>query len=151
MVADTLAYCRRYQTLSPRFAAAFDFLETVSADKPVGRYELDGKHCFALVQSYATQPVSQAKFEAHRRYIDIQYIQAGRESLLWSPLAALTETLQPFNEENDIAFYGVPPQATPVNLGPGQFAIFFPEDGHAPGIESGGRADVRKIVVKVRG
>lgn len=150
MITDTLAQCRRYTSLSPRFAAAFVFLENLPADKPAGRYDLDGDNCFALVQAYGTKPLAQAKFEAHRQYIDIQFLQAGRESILWSPLAALTQVTEAYLAERDVAFFANPPQWTAINLQPGQFSIFFPEDGHAPGIECGGPMEVRKVVIKVR-
>jgi YhcH/YjgK/YiaL family protein len=150
MIADTLAQCGRYVSLSPRFAAAFEFLRKLPADQPLGRVDLDGDNCFALVQAYNTKPLNEGKFEAHRKYIDIQFIQAGRESLLWVPLAALRETTQPYSDEKDVAFYATPSRTTSINLSAGEFTIFFPEDGHAPGIECGGAGEVRKVVIKVR-
>ena len=150
MITDTLSQCRRYMSLSPRFAAAFEFLERLPTSQPDGRCDIDGDNCFALVQTYATRPLAQAMFEAHRQYIDIQFIQAGRETILWSPLAALTQVTQPYAAGKDIAFFASPPQWTPINLRAGQFTIFFPEDGHAPGIECDGAAEVRKIVIKIR-
>lgn len=150
MITDLLEQWRRYTSLSPRFAAAFEFLEELPGNQPDGRFEIDGDHCFALVQSYTTKPSAQAMFEAHRRYIDIQFIQAGRETILWSPLAALTQVTQPYAAEKDVSFFANPPQWTPINLCAGQFAIFFPEDGHAPGIEYGGLVEVRKTVIKIR-
>jgi YhcH/YjgK/YiaL family protein len=150
MITDTLAQHRRYTGLSPRFAAAFEFLQKFSARQPDGRHDLDGDNCFALVQSYTTRPLAEAKFEAHRQYVDIQFIQAGRESILWSPLAALTQVTEPYVAERDIAFFANPPHWTSVKLHAGQFTIFFPADGHAPGIECDGATEVRKIVIKVR-
>lgn len=150
MIADTLTQWSRYLTLSPRFDAAFQFLKQLPADKPSGRYSLAGDDCFALVQTYATKPLAQAKFEAHRKYIDIQFIQAGCECILWTPLAALTETVQPYEAETDIAFFATPPHVSFIHLRAGDFAIFFPDDGHAPGLEYGGSTEVRKTVVKIR-
>ena len=150
MITDTLAQCRRYTKLSTRFVAAFEFLEKFSASQPDGRHDIDGDNCFALVQTYTTRPLAEAKFEAHRQYIDIQFIQAGRENILWSPLAVLTQVTGPYVAERDIAFFANPPQWTPIRLHAGQFAIFFPTDGHAPGIECDGATEVRKVVIKVR-
>jgi biofilm protein TabA len=150
MISDTLDQCRRYLGLSPRFAAAFAFLEKLPANHPPGRYDIDGDNCFALMQAYATNPVNQAKVETHRQYIDIQFIQAGRETMLWSPLAALTQVTQPYNAEKDVIFYATPPHTTPINLGAGQFVIFFPTDGHAGGLECDGQSQVHKVVIKVR-
>src|ERR1035438_9429730 len=71
MISDTLEQCRRYTSLSPRFAAAFEFLEKLPANQPIGRYDIDGDNSFAMVQAYTTKPLDQAKFETHRQYIDI--------------------------------------------------------------------------------
>ena len=149
MIAATLSQSRRYTALSPRFAAAFEFLQQLPAHQPLGRHELDGDNCYALVQTYATKPLAEAKFESHRKYIDIQFIQTGGEMLLWSPLAALTEIVEPYDATKDIAFYATPPQVTPINLRAGEFTIFFPEDGHAPGLEYFGPTEVRKVVIKI--
>ena len=149
MITDTLGLCHRYAGLHPRFAAAFEYLKKLPADQPPGRFELDGDNCFALVQSYTTKPAADGKFESHEKYIDIQFIQAGQETLLWAPRGTLKIT-QAYNAEKDVAFYAMPARTTPVNLAAGEFAIFFPEDGHAPGIEYGGAATVRKIVIKIR-
>ena len=149
MIADTLAQSSRYTSLSPRFATAFEFLKKLPPDAALGRHEIDGDDCFALVQTYNTKSPALAKFEAHRKYIDIQFIQAGREALYWSPLSALTETTKPYVDEKDVAFFATPARFTAVNLQAGEFAIFFPEDAHAPGIEFEASAEVRKVVIKV--
>jgi biofilm protein TabA len=150
MITDMLAQYHRYTSLSPRFAAAFKFLETLPTGQPDGRCDIDGDNCFALVQTYPSKPAAEAKFESHRQYIDIQFIQAGRESILWAPLAMLTQVTEPFTDGRDIAFYANPPHWTPINLTAGCFTIFFPEDGHAPGITCNGSGEVRKVVIKVR-
>jgi YhcH/YjgK/YiaL family protein len=150
MITDLLAQAPRYTSLSPHFAAAFEFLRHLSATLPEGRYDIAGDDCFALVQTYLSKPLAQAKFEAHRSYLDIQFIQAGRENILWAPLATLTHVTEPYVAERDIGFFANPSQWTPIHLTAGYFAILFPEDGHAPGIECGGSCAVRKVVIKVR-
>ena len=102
------------------------------------------------MQAYTTNPFDQAKFETHRQYIDIQFIQAGRETMMWCPMAAFTKVTEPYAAEKDVIFYATPPQMTPVNFGPGQFLIFFPTDGHAGGLVCDGESEVRKVVMKVR-
>jgi biofilm protein TabA len=149
MIADTLAQSSRYASLAPRFAAAFAFLRNLSSDQPLGRHDIEGDDCFALVQTYTTKPIAEAKFEAHRSYIDIQFIQSGQETLLWSPLAGLAET-RGYDGEKDFALFATPNIATPLNLRAGDFTIFFPEDAHAPALELDAPCQVRKVVIKVR-
>ena len=68
----------------------------------------------------------------------------------WAPLSTLAETTQPYREDNDIAFFGTPARVVPVHLLAGDFVIFFPQDGHAPGVASAGPTEVRKVVIKIR-
>jgi len=150
MILDQLSQWQQYTTLGSRFAQAFRHLETLKLDAPLGRFELAGNDLFVLVQTYATKPVAQCRFEAHRQYADIQFILAGQECILWTPLAALTTVTKPYNAEKDIAFFANPVASTPLHLGPGQFAVFWPTDGHAPMGESNGPSDVLKAVAKVR-
>lgn len=149
MVTDTLSQSSRYAALHSRFAFAFEFLEEMEPDVLDGRYDIQGDHCFALVQTYDSKPHEKAKFEAHRRYIDIQFILSGQESILWSPVSGFAEVTLPYAEEKDVSFYATPAHFVSVNMRPRQFAIFFPEDGHAPGLEWGGNCEVRKVVIKV--
>jgi beta-galactosidase beta subunit len=57
MILDTLDHAAQYETLNSRFAKAFAYLRTVDGTQPLGRQDLDGDHCFALVQTYETKPV----------------------------------------------------------------------------------------------
>jgi YhcH/YjgK/YiaL family protein len=57
---------------------------------------------------------------------------------------------EPYAAERDIVFFANPPKWTPIHLSAGQFTIFFPEDGHAPGVETGSASEIRKTVIKVR-
>jgi biofilm protein TabA len=145
MIMDQLPQWRRYAGLLTGLPQAFQFLETLTPATPDGRYELGSNYC--LVQRYRTK--LEGAFEAHRKYVDVQYILAGHETILWAPLASLTTVTQPYDAARDIAFFAAPVGHTPLRLGPGQFAILFPEDGHAPGLENAGATDVVKAVVKV--
>jgi len=150
MILDNLSQCHRYTTTLPGLAKAFEFLKKVDATLPTGRHEIDGDRVYASVQRYTTKPVEQGALESHQKYTDVQFIITGRETILWAPLSAMKEVTQPYNAEKDIAFYGMVPGTTPVRLGNGQFAIFFPEDAHAPGLQWDGAGEVMKVVVKVR-
>ena len=103
MILDTLENSARYESLNSRFTKAFAYLRTGDGTQPLGRFDLDGDHCFALVQTYETKPMEKAKFEAHRKYIDVQFIYSGRETILWAPLAAMQEETMAYNEEKEAA------------------------------------------------
>jgi biofilm protein TabA len=149
MVLDTLANATRYERLNSRFAKAFAYLRTVDGTQQLGRHDLDGDQCYALVQTYETKPVEKAKFEAHRKYIDIQFIQNGRETILWAPLATMKEETMAYSDEKDAALWKLTEDTTPLHVSAGHFAILWPEDAHAPCVEWGKSETVFKVVVKV--
>ena len=148
MILDTLPQWRRYSSLNPRFAKAFAFLEQVTAAVADGRHEIDGDEVFALVQRYETRPVA-GQPEAHRRYVDIQFIVAGREVIQWAPLASLSEVTKPYDDTKDAGFFASGDAMVPVRVAAGQFAILFPDDAHAPCCAWAGPEPVIKVVVKV--
>lgn len=148
MILDTLPQWRRYAPLNPRFAKAFAFLEQVTAAVADGRHEIDDDEVFALVQRYDTRPVA-GQPEAHRRYVDIQFIVAGREVIQWAPLASLSEVTKPYDDTKDAGFFASGDAMVPVRVAAGQFAILFPDDAHAPCCAWAGPERVIKVVVKV--
>jgi len=149
MILDTLPLWRRYAPLHPRFPRAFAFLEAVTAETADGRHEIDGDEIYALVQRYQTRPPADMKLEAHRRYIDIQFLVRGREVIHWAPLAALADVTLPYEAAKDVGFFAASVETLPVRLAAGQFAILFPDDAHAPCCAWGEPEDVLKVVVKV--
>jgi YhcH/YjgK/YiaL family protein len=145
MILDTLAAAKRYERLHLGFGAAFDFLRSATAGLADGRHEIDGERLFAIVAKSAGRGRVGAKLEVHRRYIDIQYCAAGHDVIGWRPLTDCREPEEPFDESRDIQFFADGPVAW-LDLPSGMFAIFYPEDAHAP---LGGEGEVSKIVVKV--
>jgi biofilm protein TabA len=150
MILDTLSQSRQYSALSPRFERAFAFLQQVTDQTPLGRHEIVGDDIFAFVQQHSTKPMAERSYESHRKYIDVQYVQRGREVMYWAPLPLLTNVTMPFDVEKDAALYGLIPQGVPVRVSAGQFTIFFPDDGHIPSCAWDEPAEVLKVVVKVR-
>ena len=149
MILDTLDNAARYESLNSRFAKAFAYLRTVDGSQPLGRHDLDGDHCFALVQTYETKPQEKALFEAHRKYIDVQFVHSGRETILWAPLAAMKEETMSYDEAKEAALWKLVADVTPLHMSAGHFAILYPEDAHAPCIEWEKPEQVFKVVVKV--
>ena len=150
MILDNLDRWLQYGAISPRFAKAFAFLRHVDDRTPVGRHEIAGDEVYAFVQRHATRRWEDSQFEAHRKYIDVQYIHHGCEVIYWAPLVSLTHVTQPFDPDSDAALYGLVPDAVPFKIRAGQFAILFPEDGHIPSCICDQPAEVFKVVVKVR-
>ena len=147
MIIDTLENSSRYECLHPRFKAALGFLKRPDIEAtPLGRLELDGSLLFVLTQEYETKPIQEGKLEAHKKYIDIQFIVTGEEFIGYAPLKN-QPSAKPFDAENDIGFFDG--EAWFTLLRKGMFAIFFPQDAHLPGRYTEKPAQVKKIVIKI--
>jgi len=149
MIFDALHRSARYAGLHSHFQLAFDYLKTLNGSEVPGRYDLDGDRCFALVQTYQTKPQSAALFEAHRKYIDVQFLFSGRETILWAPLEGMKEQTMAYDEAKDAALWKLVSDSTPLHVSAGQFVILYPEDAHAPCIEWENAENVFKVVIKV--
>jgi biofilm protein TabA len=147
MIYDSLKNASLYRPLSPRIALGLDYLARFDPATPDGRVALDGDSVFALVQTYKPGPASERVFESHRARIDIQYVVSGEEIIGFAPLDVLKVTT-PYSAEKDAAFYSGPDDR-PILMGPGDFTILWPQDGHKPGCLWRNPGTVRKVVVKV--
>lgn len=148
MIIDKIENAHLYKDLGERISKSFDYIKTTDLQNlPVGKYPIDGENIFALVSEYKTKPEFEGKLEAHKKYIDVQYVIEGEELMGYAPLGEQI-VLDPYKEENDIIFFKGDKSFTKVSAG--MFAVFFPEDVHMPGIVSGKSSSVKKLVIKVR-
>lgn len=146
MIFSALSQSDRYTTLHPLFQRAFDHIRATDFfELAPGRYNLIGEDLIAIVEQVSAKTKEMAKLEAHRRYIDIQLVLEGDETMGWKPLADCLNPVSEHSEERDIRFFHDAP-ASYVPVPPDHFCIFFPEDAHAPLIGSG---TVRKVIFKV--
>lgn len=144
MISDTLENAGRYCVLHPEFAAAFAFLRQHRDTAPVdGRYPVRGEAVYAVVAHTAGK--GSAPLEAHRAYIDIQYVVDGTDHIGFRPVAECVQMTGVFDRVRDLGFFNDAATGR-VAVGPGNFVIFFPEDAHAP---LSGEGSVVKIIVKV--
>ena len=144
---DRLDQSVRYAELHPSFRRAFEFLRaTELTSLAPGRHEIDGDAIYLSVDHVAGRGRDGVRLESHREHIDIQLTIEGTEQIGWRPRAWCTDIDGAFDSNRDIGFYRDRPDTWLV-LPVGTFAIFFPEDAHAP---LAGDGPVRKAIVKVR-
>ncbi len=132
------------------WAEAFKFLASLKPDCEIGKYEIMGDNMFALVQSYDTRDIAECKIETHHEFIDIQTLLVGSERMFYSVVNAL-EVCDEYNADNDAALYKYDTdKAVEYTLTPGIFTMFFPKEGHMPGVAlKSGSAPVKKVVIKI--
>lgn len=146
MIVDRFEYADRYVGLNPSFAAAFRYLrESLGNEIRTGRHAIQGDELFAIIESSLGRGREASPLEYHRKYIDIQYVVAGEETFGWSAISECEDPMGDFDSSRDIGFYKDSPSNW-VTIPAGFFAIFFPEDCHAP---LAGSSQVQKIVVKI--
>lgn len=146
MILDRIENSSKYEKISPAFSLAMKYLhEHRDGQMECERVELS-EDVYVMHNAYETKEESECGFEAHKNYIDVQYIAKGSECIFWAPKETLTE--KTYLEHKD--FYQLDGDGTKIELKTGQFMIFFPEDGHKPGVRCGEAASVVKLVAKIR-
>jgi len=145
MILDTLTNAAKYAGLKDGLSEGFGFLDHPGvAELEDGRYEILGDSVFAIVERNQGRKIEDGKLEAHRKYVDIQYIISGDESMGWTPRDELSQS-EGYDETRDLEFFGDAARSV-VKVPPGSFAVFLPTDAHLPGV---GEGPIHKIVVKV--
>ena len=149
MIIDTLTNSAKYISIHPSFAKAFEYIKSQDLSTIAdGKFEIDGENLRAMVSNKKgiTKEESIAKFECHDKHIDIQLCIQGNEKFGWKPRSDCKQQKGEYNAEKDVVFYNDAPDMY-FELTNNQFAIFFPEDVHAPMI---GEGEIKKVVIKVK-
>ena len=150
MIADSVCNAANCFGCHPLFRDAFDFIsKCIEGDYAPGSYPLQDDRLFANVVEFEPGSSTEAKFEAHRNYIDIQVMMRGTEEQGYAPIEAL-EACTEYSAEKDIRMFSFNPELSRIILHEGMFAIYFPEDGHIPRLSCLTDKPCKRIVVKVR-
>ncbi|WP_300860125.1 YhcH/YjgK/YiaL family protein [uncultured Clostridium sp.] len=151
MIFDKIENISDYFEELPLLKKVEDFVVDFKNGKLAdGTYEIDGKRVFAMVQSYRTrQQTHEMMFEAHKKYIDLQYIVNGIEKIRWARLDSVDLVEEKYSTGGDIAFYEGDAMFD-FTLTKGTFLLLYPEDAHLPGLSAQKDVNVRKIVFKIQ-
>lgn len=146
IIIDKLEHAEDYYDMHPAFEKAFEFLRQDGlAGLAADRYEIDGERLFCMISKGPGRSRAEAKLEAHRKYIDIQYVIAGADEMGWKPTADCKAIDTEYNADDDIMFFNDSPDSW-TEVPAGSFVIFFPQDAHAPLVGSG---QIHKAVLKI--
>ncbi|MBO4940895.1 MAG: YhcH/YjgK/YiaL family protein [Clostridia bacterium] len=148
MIYDLIENKDLYLGLGEKYKKAFDFILKASVELPApGKYVIDGDDVYANVSEYDTK-TGEVVYEAHKDYVDIQYLISGHENIYWKNIKDCTVTTD-YNDEKDCALLTAENPVV-LDMQRGNFAILFPDDVHAPCRTAGEVSHVHKIVVKVK-
>ncbi len=146
MILDSLENAQQYEALHPLFKKAFDFIRNTDfTHLKEGVIETDEPGLYYSIERYRGKDPQDGVLESHKKFIDIHTPIVGIESIGWKAGDELMIISKPYDEEKDVMFYHDFP-TTYTKLYPGQFAVYFPEDGHAAAI---GQGDIRKVIAKI--
>ena len=135
---------KKYAAMLPGIEEAFDAVNALTEYEDKKTYPLsDGNRFFLAIQGTKAPDVA----EAHRKYLDIQYIVKGKEVVGYAPLEACRIEGE-FNEEKDIGKYTGDFEY--ITIGEGMCYVAFPEDAHMPGRHLDVPNDFGKVVVKLK-
>ena len=147
MIIDTLQNFEKYISLNPLFETVAQFLKDHPLDAlEAGKHPIVGEDLFVNIQTAKGKTPEEAVMETHRVMADIQIPLSGEETYGYIPADYLPDG--EYDEANDITkFPGIAAQSF-VKCCPGMFAVFFPQDGHAPCISE--QPEIKKAIFKVR-
>jgi len=146
MIFDIIANISRYSALEQRIAEALKAVLEFSGRKP-GRYDLDGDNMYLQILRYNAKPLAESRWEAHRRYIDVQFIESGEEYWGFGDAAGLSMDAA-YDPAIDAEFYAG--EGAMLRAAKGHFAVFYPGEPHMTGVAAGTPLPVQRIVVKIR-
>jgi YhcH/YjgK/YiaL family protein len=130
------------------------FIENLSVNTPDGKHIIRGEEIFANVNSYETEPAEKRPWEAHRKYIDIQYVVSGSEYSQQFPVQVLAESDKDakYDAAKDVILFAKAPEevnAVLLSSGIKSFAVFFPQDAHKPQVIHQTAQKVKKVIFKI--
>lgn len=145
MIIDKIENLGMYRGLNPLFDAVIRFMEDNDLQRlENGKHLIQGGRLFVNIQDAQGKTVDEAVIEYHKKMIDIQIPLNKPETYGYTPVADLPEA--DFNVEKDIAKIPGLRARSYVTANPGELAMFFPQDGHAPCIADG---SLHKAIFKV--
>ncbi len=147
MIIDTLDRIDTYRPVLRGIDEGLAAVRALGGDPQVGRYEFDGG--YFMIQEGTTRDIPDGDFEAHRKYIDVQIILKGRETVAWSDIRCLTESVPYLDDKDKVMYAGEPAQCN--TIGEGMFWAAFPQDGHKAcrHMEAEAPAAYKKVVMKL--
>lgn len=151
MLHGTLQKPESYTALlsNKAWATAFDWLSKLPQNPQAGIYDIQGNDIYANVHGYETQPRANCRFEAHRKYVDLQFCINGSELIEFQEtddLKAITD----YDEKKDVQFYSDQRAHSVVHIKPGSFATFHPNEAHMPKLTDELSKEIFKLVIKIR-
>ena len=99
-----------------------------------------------MVGMHTSRSAEGEQAEAHRRFLDIQYVLSGQDVVGWNSINHMTPAGE-FNVEGDIGFFDG--EVEMIRIPAGYCYVVFPEDAHLPDCHIDQPMDFLKYVIKI--
>jgi YhcH/YjgK/YiaL family protein len=146
MIIDRISNAHLYYGVHAKLERVLDYIDITNVEViPVGRHEIYGERMYVLVQEYNTKSKEHGVWEAHRQYVDFQYVVQGAEGIGYADINHLQQGEYDSNKD----FLPLHGEGDLVTVHKGSFMLLMPNDAHMPGLAIGVPAPVKKIVFKI--
>ena len=146
MIFDSVSNMSLYKCIPDE---AVNFIQNLSVDVIPAKYEIT-PDIFASVSEYSPKSLNEAKFEAHKKYIDIQLLLRGSEKIYFTDKSKLCVDI-PYNSDDDIEFFSEQvAENNFVVLDGTNFVMLYPHEAHAPQVKYDSHFNVKKVVIKIK-
>ncbi len=151
MILETLENMKQYKGINSGIDKILEIYKQYTAENFVaGRVDIEGDTLYLNFAKYETTSPKEAKFEAHRKYIDVMYMVEGCETIYVKNVNKLSNITDEYNPEIDALFADFEEDTTSVRLEKGDVVILFPQDAHIPACIADNPCSIKKIIGKVR-
>ena len=149
MIIDKIENIDLYSGVSKNIKNAIEFIKAADfSEMKTGKHDIN-ENMFVLLNEYETRENKLGILEAHKKYIDFQYILEGSEIIEYEPLNN-QKIYKKYSIEDDYLLYYSTENKSVIQFNAGMFSVLLPNDLHLPGIINKSKSKVRKIVLKVR-
>ena len=149
MIKNSLKYTKIYENLSENMKIGLEYLKNNDlTNVENGKYQIKGDEVYINIQDYNSKPLNDGKWEAHRKYADIQFIIKGEEKIGVGDISEF-ETSEKYDSERDLEFLRTKEAQDFLTVKENDFVILYPQDVHMPQICINKPSYVKKAVVKV--
>lgn len=148
MFADRIENLKLYIPYNAKIKVICDYLAKTDIHAlEVGKYDIaDGVR--VVVNAFTPKTREAARWETHRKYIDLQYLIEGDESMGYLPIDEVEDAA--YDAEKDVS-HPVPKAGANVSeiaLETGSFAFLEPRDAHRPSVKLHSEAS-KKLIFKI--
>lgn len=148
MILDKIENIEIYNGVSENIRRAIAYIKSTDfSTMQTGKHEID-ENMFLLVNEYETKDNELDILEAHKTYIDFQYIMEGSEIIEYELLNE-QKIYKDYQTDDDYILFHKTKNVSQLKFSAGMFAILFPDDLHLPGVINASKSNIKKLVLKV--